>query len=312
MLAWHRTARDPPLRALRLTRLGALALPSMDLAAIDGVQLYLLGLPRLQPLALTPSAQGMAPGAHALERKDAALLALLAIDGPAPRARIAALLWPDVDDDKARNNLRQRLFRLRRVAGRDVVGGDNVLRLADGVVHDLVQLAERLAEDADVGSGALLGPHDYEDAAELADWVGAAREHWRAARRHALADVAARHESAGRIAAALPYAERLVQDDPLREHAHRRLMRLHYLRGDRAAALVAYERLRELLKRELGTVPRRESRELAQLVEASGALPQAAPAARPVTVLRPPRLVGRDAEWRALEAARAAGAGMRS
>ncbi len=93
------------------------------------------------------------------------------------------------------------------------------------------------------------------------------------------------------------------QDDPLREHAHRRLMRLHYLRGDRAAALAAYERLRELLGRELGTAPDRESRELAQLVEASGALPQPAPVARPVTVLRPPRLVGREADWRALQAA---------
>ena len=309
MLTVHRNAREPPRdRTQRLSRLCALALPAMDQAAVAGVQLYLLGLPRLQPLpTVAPGSDPVAPGAHALERKDAALLALLAVDGPASRARLAALLWPDVDDDKARNNLRQRLFRLRRLAGRDIVAGEAVLRLADGVVHDLLQLAERVGDDPDAGGGELLGPHDYEDAAELADWVGAAREHWHAARRHALADVAARHESEGRIAAALPYAERLVQADPLREHAHRRVMRLHYLRGDRAAALAAYERLRELLRRELGTAPDRESRELAQLVEASGALPQPAPAARPVAVLRPPRLVGRDAEWAALDAARAAG-----
>ena len=33
--------------------------------------------------------------------------------------------------------------------------------------------------------------------------------------------------------------------DPLSEEAHRRVMRLHYLRGDRAAALAAFERCRE-------------------------------------------------------------------
>ena len=53
----------------------------------------------------------------ALERKDAALLALLALDGATPRARAAALLWPDSESQKARNSLRQRLFRLR-VSGR--------------------------------------------------------------------------------------------------------------------------------------------------------------------------------------------------
>ena len=51
MLTRHRIARDPPpARALRLARLTALALPAMDQAAVAGVQLFLLGLPRLQPL----------------------------------------------------------------------------------------------------------------------------------------------------------------------------------------------------------------------------------------------------------------------
>ena len=42
------------------------------------------------------------------------------------------------------------------------------------------------------------------------------------------------------------------------EHAHRRVMRLHYLRGDRAAALAAFERCSSLLKRELKAQPGRE------------------------------------------------------
>lgn len=243
-------------------------------------------------------------GAHPLERKDAALLALLAIDGPVPRSRAAALLWPEVDGDAARNNLRQRLHRLRKRAGRDIVISRNdVLRLADDIAHDLAALPARLAEDAAAAAGDLLGAFDYDDCTELADWIVIAREQWRAARRNALAQIASQLESEGHAALALQYAERLVADDPLLEYAHRRLMRLHYLRGDRAAALAAYERCRQVLGRSLKAQPARETEELARLVQASGALPQPMPAPRPVAVLRPPRLVARDAEWRLLEQA---------
>ena len=45
-----------------------------------------------------------------LERKAAALLALLAIDGPYARSDLCALLWPEALPSQARNSLRQRLF----------------------------------------------------------------------------------------------------------------------------------------------------------------------------------------------------------
>ena len=132
-----------------------------------------------------------------------------------------------------------------------------------------------------------------------------AREQWAVARRNALAEIASRLESEGHIAHALRYAERLVADDPLLEHAHRRVMRLHYLRGDRAGALTAFERCTDVLNRELDAKPGKETLELARVIENSGAPPivTAAPQRmhRPVTVLRPPRLVGRDREWSAIE-----------
>lgn len=258
-------------------------------------RLLLLGEPRLL----------LADGsAHALERKDAALLALLAVDGATPRAKAASLLWPDVDDDAARNNLRQRLHRLRKRAARDIaISLNDVLRLADDVIHDLTGLQARLGDDAAAGTGDLLGTFDYEDCVDLNEWVAIAREQWRAARRNALAEIASRLETEGHIALALQYADRLVTDDPLLEHAHRRLMRLHYLRGDRAASMAAFGRCREVLARHLKAQPARETLELARLVEASGALPTPVASPRAVAMLRPPRLVGRDTEWRMLEQA---------
>ena len=116
--------------------------------------------------------------ACALERKDAALLAVLALDGVAPRARLASLLWPDVGDTGARNSLRQRLLRLRRIADRDLVTGSDVLSLAPGVMHELKSPATRLGDAPDALEGELLGDLDYADCRELSDWVDTARARW--------------------------------------------------------------------------------------------------------------------------------------
>ena len=66
----------------------------------------------------------------ALEPKDALLLAYLALIGPTPRRELAALLWPDVDEERARANLRQRLFRLRKALGVELLEGAAVAQLA--------------------------------------------------------------------------------------------------------------------------------------------------------------------------------------
>jgi DNA-binding SARP family transcriptional activator len=237
----------------------------------------------------------------ALERKDAALLALLALDGSIPRARAAALLWPDAEPQKARNSLRQRLFRLRRSAGCDVVVEDSALALADGIDHDLAGLPARLASDPSACAGELLGAFGYEDCEEFDDWVRSARERIRVLRRDAVAAAAAREESSGHVARALIFAERLVAEDPLSEQAHRLLMRLHYRRGDRSAALAAHARCRQVLQVELGAEPSTETRELAQLIERSGELPGTGSRPVPAALARPPLLVGRERQWRALE-----------
>ena len=257
-------------------------------------------LPRLRLLAV-PALVLPSGALVALERKDAALLALLAIDGPLPRARAAALLWPDGDPQKARNSLRQRLFRLRRGAGCEVVVEDSALVLAEGVEHDLAALAARLADDPSAAAGELLGAFGYEDCDELDDWVRSARERVRVMRRDAIAAALAHEEARGHVARALIFAERLVAEDPLSEQAHRLLMRLHYRRGDRSAALAAHARCRQILRDELSAEPGAETRVLAQLIERSGELPGGVSRPVPPAIARPPLLIGREREWRQLE-----------
>lgn len=265
-----------------------------DAPATGPVRLRLLGAPRLE----LPDGT-----ARALERRGAALLAMLALHGPTPRARAAATIWPDVEDSRAGNSLRQRMFKLRQAAGRDVIVPGRLLTLASDIVHDLAPPLPRLELDPDSCQGGLLGDLDFSDCSDLDAWVGVARQRWRDEVGRSLAALSSRLEGEGRIAAALRLAERLIEIEPIQEHAHRRVMRLHYLRGDRAAALAAFDRCRVVLRGELGVLPDRETQALEQLIAQGD--PQAARTTppTPVSVLRPPRLIGRETEWRQLSRA---------
>ena len=247
--------------------------------------------PPLLQLGGAPSCS-VAGQVHTLAAPDALLLAWLALEGPTPREKLATLLWPDSSGEAARNALRQRLFRLRKQLGADVVTGSTALALAPGVVHDLSE------------ASALLGDLGQPESPELEAWLARRRAGQRASlqrEREARIDVL---EAAGDSAAALPLAQAMVEADPLSEAAHRRLMRLHYLRGDRAAAMLAFDRCEQILKHEVGTGPSPDTLALLATIEQAAPVegsPSPNPrSAVPATMLRPPRLIGRDAELQAL------------
>lgn len=232
--------------------------------------------------------------------RDASLLALLAIDGAIPRDRTAAWLWPEVAQANANLSLRQRIFRLRRQSGQLLIDAGQVLRLAPGVSVD-VQV-DPLPSDGILLAGLDFGANEVFD-----EWVRAARQS--IARRQAdqLAGQAALCEARGDLAAAVALCERIVSNDPATEHAWRRLMRLHWLRADRAAAIAAFERFEQQVCREQGIRPSAETLDLLEQVERLEASARSSPATLPPSLLRPPLLVGRAAALQAMDAAWTAG-----
>ena len=150
-------------------------------------------------------------------------------------------------------------------------------------------------------STELLGDLDFDGLPELTEWLRQQRRQWQEKCAAALAAAAARCENEGAVARGLVYAQRLVESDPLAEHGQRRLMRLHYLRGDRAAAIAAFERFEQRLKDELGTRPSAETIELLATIERGAASLPVRRATAPASLLRPPRLIGRERELQALE-----------
>lgn len=236
-----------------------------------------------------------------LRPKDAAMLAVVALAGPVAPGRLTSWLWPDARGGRADNNLRQRLFRLRRDSGRQLVLAAPLLALAPDLRTDVEAALDALSSDPQAAREELLADLRFDELPELDDWLSAERRRWRTRRDDAIAAAAAECERRGALARGLLYAARLVESQPLAEHAHRRLMRLHYLRGDRAAAIAVFEALERLLKDEVGARPDAETLELLVTVERSTQPRPSRTPPIPVSLLRPPRLAGRRAEWRRLE-----------
>ncbi|MBN8506666.1 MAG: hypothetical protein J0L58_19545 [Burkholderiales bacterium] len=269
-------------------------------ARIDGAHIHiqLLGRPCWRP----GSEAGALTAGQALAPRDAALLALLALDGSVARDRVAAWLWPEsTDQARANLSLRQRLFKLRRDCGHALIETGHTLQLATGVVVDLHQ--QPLATDE-----PLLAGLDFSEFEALGAWVDAARQGIGRRQADALAGEAASLEAQGRLAAAMLLCERILARWPATEHVWRRLMRLHWLRADRAAAIACFERFELQVCREWGLRPSSETLDLLARIEfdeagasldgGPGALRESAPL--PDSLQHPPRLIGRDAELTAL------------
>lgn len=254
--------------------------------------------PAALTLRLCGAPQVLRPGQPpvALEPHAAALLALAALEPGIARERAARWLWPDSLDP--RRNLRQQLLRFRQQFGRDLLLGRAALTLADDLATDLAE--------APAGSALLdhAQPEGCDDA--LTAWLQQQRQALQQRAVAPLRAALAQAEAASELDAALSLAEQLLAQQPDSESHHRALMRVHYLRGDSAAGLAAYQRLRAWLAAGPGTPPDPQTEQLAQALRAATlpalpALPRVAP-----TLLRPPRLVGRDRELAAVQQAWAA------
>lgn len=260
----------------------------------------MLGPPRLTSNA----GQTLTP-----ERKTAALLAYLALEGETPRPRIAELLWPATPAGAARNNLVHLLRRLRDATGTDLIETGESLRLSGDLGLDPPDLHAPGTQGA---GGALLDGLDFDDVPDLAEWIQARQAALAAARAGAYQAEACRLLRDGDAAGAVALAERWTDVDPVSDDAHRALMRAHYELGDRAAALRAYHRCKQVLHQELGADPSPDTQQLARAID-QGTLERTAarPQARiPLSVLRPPTLVGRAAVWAQMEDAWAQGLGI--
>jgi DNA-binding SARP family transcriptional activator len=244
-----------------------------------------------------------------------AVLANVLLHRNAPRSRqqLAYTFWPESTDKQARANLRRLLLLLRRALPQT----DDLLEITPKtvawqpripVILNLATFEEglstappdgpqrRAALDSalDAYTGDLL-PDCYDE------WILPERERLRNAFAQALAELTLLAETERDYPVAIAYVRRLLRHDPLHEVSYRRLMRLLALTGDRAGALQTYHTCATLLRREVGVDPSPETQEsYARLLHQQSSSDTALPPAQRESS---EQLVGRNAEWQALQQA---------
>ncbi len=197
------------------------------------------------------------------------------------KEQVTEVLWPDLDPGRATNSLHQVLHFCRRTLQPDLPPRivPDYLSLADDVITlcaarrpwvdcDAFAAAAAQArqtrdpvayrEALDLYAGALLPSDLYED------WVAARREELQQLHQALMWELASLYQGRGDLISAQATLEKLVAADPLQEEAHAALMRVYARSGRVPQALRQYDRLREMLERELGTQPAEDSHRLYQ------------------------------------------------
>ena len=197
-----------------------------------------------------------------LSRNSQRVLALLGLRARLTRAELAGVLWPEVTQARAQANLRSALWRLGRTGADLVAAFGDSLQLQPDVLVDVCEwtrLARGLLREQDAPAlpdapvvpthiGELL-PGWYDD------WVLAVREPLRQLHLHVLEVCALRLLDLGRYALAVDVALQAVCADPLRESAHRLVIRIHLAEGNVSEARRQFATCRQLLAEELGVSP---------------------------------------------------------
>jgi len=206
-------------------------------------------------------------------RKGWALLGYLAAEPERRHSRLALamLLWPQLGEPQAMTNLRQVLCNLKRYCRGELGPGvlcverDGVaVRRAGRAVFDIDRLAGEPAEVLAILEGQRIFLAGMDDVAgvDFRAWL----ESTRLALEAELVGVAERHcdrmLAAGRWDAALHMARLLLQRDAWNEAHARRMMRAYAGHGMRAAAINAYARIQQALRRDLGVDTQDETRRL--------------------------------------------------
>ncbi|MBN1180451.1 MAG: tetratricopeptide repeat protein [Anaerolineae bacterium] len=265
-----------------------------------------------------------------------ALLAYLAANAGTPfrRDALATLLWPDFDESRALHNLRQTLLRLRtaiedpaatppflQVTRRtlqfdtashhwlDVAAFDALVASTKRHHHRHLDVCRfcigQLEHAANLYRGEFLTGFSI-DSVQFMEWAAVRRERLHRQAMDVFFTLAGYYEARGAFERAQLYARRQIELEPWREEAHRQLMRVLALGGERSAALAQYDLCREMLTKSLGVEPAMETTLLFKKIEAGEppGLFLALPALLEGHHLPSPPtpLVGREAELEALTA----------
>ncbi|MEM7531321.1 MAG: AAA family ATPase [Chloroflexota bacterium] len=209
-------------------------------------------------------------------RKSRLLLIYLAAHTQAvQRDSLLPLLWPTLEPQAARKNLRVILSGLRKQLGTWLIAEADTLFLADEVEVDVRQIEGTFKNDtlsvADIITFATILSHysddflanvSLDDLSDLEQWRTVEQIRYRRLVNRGYLQLSQLYEANGQYRAGLDALVRGLDADPLQEDLQRRALHLHYLAGDRSGAIRRYEQFQQLLIDEMGVPPMDETHAL--------------------------------------------------
>jgi predicted ATPase/DNA-binding SARP family transcriptional activator len=265
-------------------------------------------------------------------RKDLALLIYLVVTSQAHRRdTLATLFWEDQNQVEARSNLRKSLSRLKSILGDTVLltSQDQVrINPDESVDVDLIQFnvrveqfrkhghavhgtgntlckecQEALEEAAQIYEADFLAGFSVADSLVFEEWQFFQAESLRKNLAEILEQLVLFYAEQQEYKTAIEYARRWLALDRLNEAAHRQLMKLYALSGERAAAKRQFEECKRILKQELDAEPEEETLQLfndlqkkRKLPGAQATVPSAAIVKKHHLPVHPAPFIGREKE----------------
>lgn len=216
---------------------------------------------------------------HTDRRKAIALLAYLALNRRVhSRESLATLFWPDYDTSSAYAYLRRTIWELNQALGEGWLAVErdslalNHKREIWLDVDDFQQMTEsdpsgglehsafsNLEAAASLYRGDFMEAFNLPDSPSFDEWQLFQRESLRQSLAGNLKHLSIEYMERGEAEKAIDTVQRWIKMDPLHEPAHRQLMLLYSRAGQRTAAIRQYQNLRDLLDKELGLEPEKET-----------------------------------------------------
>ena len=200
----------------------------------------------------------------AAQRRRLSILAVLAVAGRrgASRDTLVGLLWPDVDEPRARSALSQSLYALKHDSGVDelVIGSETLSLNSAALTSDVADFEDALARNdlshaAQLYAGTFLDGVHLSAASEFEHWLDDTRFRFGRAAERAIESLAVKAEEAKDYAAAAEWWRRLIAIDPLKTRGVIGLMSALAESGDRSGAIRHAERYEQHVRDDIDGEP---------------------------------------------------------
>jgi LuxR family maltose regulon positive regulatory protein len=199
---------------------------------------------------------------------------VLTVSHPVTKEEIGNLFWPELTPPQLKTRFKNEIYRLRRALGQDAV-------LFDGEFYYFnknldyeydVDIFKSALENSRMSQNADEKITHYQTAVNVvhglfledigALWVMTEREHLNQEYLSALLSLAKLYMGKDQEQKALQACQQMLARDPCHEEAHRLIMQIYALVGDRSAVVRQYQACQSTLETVLGVLPSPQTEEL--------------------------------------------------